>query len=91
MSQREMLSEIQRAFGLLATARARAPSDRVLINLERMLQEIEKVAESRWPLTGHDVERVIVGRYAVRNLDPEMPDLVDVLVRVDLLARGGAD
>ena len=86
MTQREMLSEIQRAFGLLETARARAPKDLVLSNLDMMLREIEKAVESHWPLSGRDRERVVVGRYAVRNLDPDLPDLVDALVGIDLLA-----
>jgi hypothetical protein len=83
-----MLSEIHRAFGLLSAARARAPEDRVLGNLDQMLRDIQRMAETRWPLSPSDADRVVVGRYAVRNLDPEMPDLVDALVGIDLMARG---
>jgi hypothetical protein len=87
MTRQEILAEIDNARRLLATLRARTPSDRLLEHAEQLLTALRSDVIAQWPLAAP--EDADIGRFAVRAFDDGgYPDLVASLVRVDSLIKG---
>ena len=85
MTREDMLVEIDRVAESLAVARARFPSDRALSMVAEALQTLRADVVARWPLGQAYADRMLLGRYAVRNLDPDFPDLVVALESLELM------
>ncbi len=89
MTQAAMLSEIDKALGILRRERSRAPSDLALSNSEKMVRLLRERVASEWPLSNAVAGRLVIAQHATRNLDPDFPDLVVQLVRIERLAQEG--
>jgi hypothetical protein len=85
MTRDEMLVEIDRVAELLSVARARFPSDRALSVVAEALQTLRADVSARWPLGQAYADRMLLGRYAVRNLDADFPNLVVALESLELM------
>ena len=89
MTREEMLIEIDRTAAFVAGARARFPSDRALVVVDDALRTLRRDVTAGWPLGRGYADRMMLGRYAVRNLDPDFPDLVVAIERLELMVARG--
>ena len=89
MTQSAMLLEIDKALAILGSERSTAPADLALSNVERMVRSLRGQVADHWPLTRAESRDLMISRYATRNLDPDFPNLVVQLVRVERLAQEG--
>ena len=89
MTQISMLGEIDKSLGMLASERSTAPADLALSNAERMVKALRGQVASHWPLTRKESQGLLIARYTTRILDPDFPDLVVQLVRLERLAQEG--
>lgn len=91
MTRDEMLSEIASAFDAIAGASERFPADPALRDSSRMLADLRDRVRAQWPLPRAEAQAVNVGLFAVRNLEPDMPEVVTALVRVERLLQSGGE
>ncbi len=91
MTRDEMLSEIAGAFDVIAVASKRFPADPALRDSSRMLADLRDRVRAQWPLPRAEAQAVNIGLFAVRNLEPDMPNVVTALVRVERLLQSGGE
>jgi hypothetical protein len=84
VTQSEMLSEIDHALRLVQAAQATYPGTGALAVVGNALRTLMHDVEQRWPLEEGYAEQMLLGRYAVRNLEPDFPNLVDRLIRLEM-------
>lgn len=89
MTRDEMLSEIAQAFSVITAAGRRFPTDPALQDVHRMLADIRDRILVRWPLAKAEAQAVNIGLFAVRTLEPDMPEVVTALVRIERLVQSG--
>lgn len=91
MNQQQILEEIQKARTILARYLEQNSRDPILNEIHLQLSLVGEEVEKTWPLPEEDLKQVILGRYAVRELEDDLPDLVMQLVRVDRLLKAALE
>ena len=83
----EMLDWIDRVEAQVAKFRQRFPSDYALDAVDRALKQIRTDVIARWPLDERYAMEMGLGVFAIRNLEPDFPDLASQVIALQSAAR----
>lgn len=86
----EMLDWIGRVEAQAAKDRQRFPGDYALDAVDRALKQIRTDIAARWPLDARYATEMGLAVFAIRNLEPDFPDLAKQLISLQSAVRKAA-